>query len=233
VEQHPVKVYRPPGDFAPTRTADGSCTLDSPALGEHYHSLHGAATESRHIYIRNGLLALDKPHADILEVGLGTGLNALLTWIASGERGIAVHYTALEPFPVPQDTLRLMGHPTAVGAPQCEAGYWAMMTAANGVQVRPSTLFSFRRSTSTVQEMNVTGAFDLVYFDAFAPEVQPEMWTGDVFERVYKAMRPGGALVTYCVKGTVRRAMQHAGLLVERLPGPPGKRQMLRATRPE
>lgn len=219
-------------DLRLVRTADGSFTLDSPALGGHYHSLHGAMAEGRHIYIAQGLQAVRKIAIDVLEVGLGTGLNALLTWEDSERAGKQVSYLALEPFPVPAELCERLGHPLAIGAPARQPGYRAMMRADPGRTIRLSPQFIFRWEQVHLQEWEACEAFDLVYFDAFSPRAQPAMWTLDVFRRIQRAMRPGAVMVTYCVKGEVRRTMAKAGLVVERLPGPPGKRQMLRATKP-
>lgn len=212
------------------RTADGSFTLDSPGLGEHYHSLHGAASESRHVYIHNGLLACEKRKLNVLEVGLGTGLNALLTWMACVCNGLEVDYVALEPFPLPKEAHAALHHAHILGGPQWVGGFDSIMAAPPGERHVLPGGFSFRREQVRVQELEVRDAFELVYFDAFAPKVQPAMWTAEVFSRVARAMRAGGVLVTYCVKGSARRAMEQAGWRTERLPGPPGKKQMLRAT---
>lgn len=213
------------------RTADGSFTLDSPSLREHYHSLHGALTESRHVYICKGLAALGRPNVSVLEVGLGTGLNALLTWMACRDGGPAVDYLALEPCPLPELLHNGLDHAAAAGRPELAAGLADMLSAPPDTSLNLGDGFRFRSVRLPVQQLDRSGAFDLVYFDAFAPGIQPGMWTVDVFHRVYRAMRPGAVLVTYCAKGEVRRTMQAAGLQVERLQGPPGKRHMLRATR--
>ncbi|MCB0757736.1 MAG: tRNA (5-methylaminomethyl-2-thiouridine)(34)-methyltransferase MnmD [Flavobacteriales bacterium] len=225
-------MFVPPTDLVPVRTADGSYTLDSATLGEHYHSLYGALTESRHVYIEQGLLATGKRKLDILEVGLGTGLNALLTWSESDRLGINVNYWALEPFPLPAGLHEHLHHTAVIGAPERQEGYTAMMNMRNGGAVELSALFHFHRERREVQHLDANEAFDLVYFDAFAPAVQPDMWTVDVFRRVYRAMRPEALMVTYCAKGDVRRAMIEAGLRAERVPGPPGKYRMLKAIRP-
>lgn len=220
-----------PDDLVVVRTADGSSTLDSPALGEHFHSLFGAVTESRHVYIRNGLHAMGKTKLDILEVGLGTGLNALLTCAETITRGLDVNYTALEPFPLPKQLWQAMGHVQAVGGPMTANIHEQIMDNAAGRWIQVGGGFIFRWLPAKVQQLDATGAFDLVYFDAFAPGIQPGMWTAEVFRRMHRAMRPGAILVTYCAKGAVRRAMGQAGLATDRLPGPPGKREMLRAMR--
>lgn len=212
-------------------TGDGSYTLAFAAGREHYHSLHGAVQESRHVFIANGLLAAPHTAIHLLEVGLGTGLNALMTWLACEERGIAVDYLALEPHPLAPATLEKLDHPNALGVPARWPGYRAMMTATPGMPVELPGNFAFRWLQEGVLQLEKEEVFDLVYFDAFAPDFAPGLWTEEVFHKVYRAMRPGATLVTYCVKGAVRRSLQAVGFTVERLPGPPGKRQMLRATR--
>ncbi|MDX9749587.1 MAG: tRNA (5-methylaminomethyl-2-thiouridine)(34)-methyltransferase MnmD [Flavobacteriales bacterium] len=213
-------------------TADGSPTLRHARVDEPYHSVYGAVTESTHVFIRAGLEARGLPDADVLEVGLGTGLNMLLTWVHCLERGRTVRYTALEPFPLEAATLERLAHCAAIAWPGLHAPFIRAMTAPPGnAQVLEGGL-TFTRLAAMVQTFRAEEAFDVVYFDAFAPDKQPDMWTEEVFRGMHRALRPGGTLVTYCAKGAVRRAMQAAGLVVERLPGPPGKREMLRAARP-
>ncbi len=225
-------MFTPPTDLLATRTADGSCTLASASLGEHYHSLFGALAESRHVYLQQGLFHLGKRKVDVLEVGLGTGLNALLTWRETTNSGLEVNYLALEPFPLSPRSIIAVGHIAAIGAAEMRVGYDAMMKVRTGERIELSKAFRFQCAQQEVQQLEAVQAFDLVYFDAFAPAVQPEMWTVDVFRRMFRAMRPGAVLVTYCAKGDVRRAMLEAGLLAQRIPGPPGKYKMIRATRP-
>ncbi len=225
-------MYTPPPDLRPLRTNDGSLTLRSELLDEQYHSRHGAVQESQHVFIESGARALPDDPLRILEVGLGTGLNLLLTWIEAQRTGRAIRYTALEPFPLPVGILSAMDHPAALHRPELSPGFLAMMTAPEGTWTTPDPLLHMRRSGASVVDWCSDDRFDLVYFDAFGPRVQPGMWTMEVFSTVAAHMRPGGLLVTYCAKGDVRRAMQAAGLFVERLPGPPGKREMIRARRP-
>ena len=231
-EAHSRIVFTPPTDLLATRTADGSFTLASASLSEHYHSLYGALAESRHVYLESGLLHLGKQKVDVLEVGLGTGLNALLTWSEAINKRLEVNYLALEPFPLSPGSIAAGGHVTATGLSSMGTGYNAMMNARTGERIEPSKGFRFQCVQQGVQQLEAVQAFDLVYFDAFAPAVQPDMWTVGVFHRIYEAMRPGAMLVTYCAKGDVRRAMLEAGLLAQRIPGPPGKYKMIRATRP-
>ena len=222
-------MYSPPSDFVPFRTADGSFTLHSEQLSQHYHSAHGAVQESMHVFIKAGVEALSSRDLDILEVGLGAGLNMLLTWIRCLEGKNTVRYTALEPFPLDSDVLRSLAHCEDLAWPGLAEPFLERMGGKSGDWHKEDGGFSFRLLQSTVQELRMKDGFDLVYFDAFAPRVQPEMWTLDVFKNLYEAMRPGGVLVTYCAKSSVRRTMQEAGFVVERLKGPPEKAHMLRA----
>ncbi len=227
-----MSAFHPPADFSSFLTEDGSRTLRSEQLGEQYHSVHGAVQESVHVFIEAGLRSIKAPEVAVLEVGLGTGLNALLTLQETSAEDRQVHYTALEPFPLPWEAVRSLEHPKAIGAPQLEAAFERMMTPPQGTPVWITERFTFTSSSSSVLAFESIAQFDVIYFDAFGPPTQPELWTDDVFARMFTALRPGGRLVTYCAKGEVRRSMQRAGFTVERLPGPKGKREMLRATRP-
>ncbi len=221
----------PPVDPGPLRTADGSLTLRSAQWGEQYHSMHGAVQESTHVFIKAGAEAVQKPALDVLEVGLGTGLNLLLTWVRCLEGKWNVRYTALEPFPLSKEQLDELAHCEELAWPGLHEPFVARMTAAPGEWQEPMGGLAFRRLATPVQELEEADLYDVVYFDAFSPGAQPEMWTTAVFQRMHRALRAGGVMVTYCAKGDVRRAMQAAGFKVERLPGPPGKREMLRATK--
>jgi tRNA U34 5-methylaminomethyl-2-thiouridine-forming methyltransferase MnmC len=214
---------------APHRTADGSFTLLHEELGATYHSTHGAVQESMHVFVQAGLAVVEKDEVDVLEVGLGTGLNLLLTWIRCYEGKCRVNYTALEPHPVDAPTLEALGHAEELAWPGLHAPFVERMMAPAGEWQPELGGLRFRHLPTPVQAFEATAAYDLIYFDAFAPGTQPELWTQAVMERMHHALRPGGLLVTYCAKGEVRRAMQAAGFTVERLPGPPGKREMMRA----
>ena len=214
------------------RTRDGSFTLLATALDEPYHSRHGALQESMHVFIRQGLLAHSGRDLDVLEVGLGTGLNMLLTWLQVIEGRKEVRYLALEPRPLDRDMLRSLDHPAQCGLPVLQEHFLDLMTGPEEEAIGTAVPFRFTRSRQGMEELDAEQAFDVIYHDAFGPRVQPDLWTDAIFQRSFRALRPGGHLVTYCAKGEVRRAMQRAGFRVQRLPGPPGKREMLRATRP-
>ena len=229
-------------DIMEQLTEDGSYTLYSSRFREHYHSIHGAVSESLHIFIQAGLehwteLAAarrnpfvchpeDKTPADrcrILEVGFGTGLNAWLTAKALEKSGQHGRYESFERYPValsdfhawPVDPLFTALHKAAWNQP---------------VSVNDRMMLFKRQEDFTVASLD--SGFDLVYYDAFSPDTQPEMWQPDLFRKVFEAMAPQGILTTYCAKGAVRRILLHCGFIVERLPGPAGKREILRATKP-
>ena len=208
------------------QTADGSATLFVPELNEHYHSVKGAHTESQHIFIDMGLNATAAVFPHVLEVGFGTGLNALLTLENAGKTQKKVHYTGIELYPLAWeevDTLHYSDNPLFR---ELHAAPWE-----TDIEVTP--WFTLRKTQIDVANPAAilpAAGYDVVYFDAFAPEKQPEMWDESVFRRLFAAMSPNGILTTYCAKGVVRRLLQSIGFTVERLPGPPGgKREILRA----
>lgn len=214
-------------------TADGSPTLYIDAWQEHYHSMHGAVQESQHVFIHAGLLPMleKREHIHLLEIGLGTGFNALLSLHTALQHKKSIHYTALEPYPI---SAAILSHfePMHLTSLQSGADYFtALHAAAWETMVNMHPQFQFVKSKTKVQEFSGEACADLIYFDAFSPRVQPDMWTLSIFSAMFTALNPGGMLVTYCAKGEVRRTMTQCGFQVERLPGPPGKREMLRATK--
>ena len=214
-------------------TGDRSLTVRHPRFGETYHSIHGAITESRHVFIEAGMkyfLTTFPETGDlrIFEMGFGTGLNALLTWYEARRLPLHVHYTSIEKFPlVTVDDL-------AGGLPPAMRDFFAAIHAApwdRAVEVAPGFRLEKRRGDITEWNWPADG-YDVIYYDAFSPRTQPGLWTPALFEAMFEALRPGGVWVTYVAKGQVRRDLQAAGFEVERLPGPPGKREMLRAVKP-
>lgn len=231
VRPDPMSDPAPPDDFAPLRTADGSLTLHSAQWNENYHSVHGAVQESTHVFIKAGLERVGKEHIDVLEVGLGTGLNLLLTWVRCLEGKLTVNYTALEPHPLSAVQLETLAHCADLAWPGLHVPFMERMTSASRDPHPPLGGLTFTKLPTRVHDFAAEAVFDVIYFDAFGPNTQPDMWTPDVFKCMYAALRSGGVLVTYCAKGEVRRTMEAVGFTVERLDGPPGKREMLRATR--
>jgi tRNA U34 5-methylaminomethyl-2-thiouridine-forming methyltransferase MnmC len=224
----------PFGDSLLVATADGSHSLYLPAVDEHYHSARGALQESRHVFIGNGYRAavgLPRAALCVLEVGFGTGLNALLTWECSRYGSLPVAYTALEPYPLDEQLIGRLNYPEQLAAPDARAAFDTMHRCNWGSAQRLDERFTLQKLPCRLAEFEPQGYFDLVYHDAFSPAVQPELWTSEVFARLAGWMSPGAVLVTYCAKGEVRRHLRSVGLTVEKLPGPPGKREMTRARR--
>lgn len=212
-------------------TADGSTTLVLKDLNEQYHSLNGAIRESSLVYIQNGLNYFNKNNLNILEIGFGTGLNCLLTYASNVAHSTSktIHYTALEPFPVAPELVEQLNY-TDLIKPACVQQFKAFHQYQQIENNEIDPTFFLTKSTQTVQEFQIQSAnVDLIYFDAFAPAIQPEMWTSAVFNKLFSLLNPGGILVTYCAKGEVKRNLKSAGFIVESLPGPPGKREITRA----
>lgn len=212
-------------------TADGSQTLFVPELDEHYHSVKGALTESLHIFIKMGLLECRVQEPRVLEVGFGTGLNAILTLEASEKSGRKVHYTSLERYPLNLSLIEKLDYPKLLPAGY-SAYFLPLHQAAWNEWVEITPCFSLRKMEVDFTQQQFQENYDVIYFDAFAPEKQPEMWSQEIFDKMYACLNEDGILVTYCAKGVIRRMLQAAGFTVERLPGPPGgKREILRARR--
>lgn len=214
------------------RTADGSKTIQIPEWGEQYHSMHGAVQEAYHVFLHHGLYQFANRGLDLLEMGFGTGLNALITLLEAPSRHLEVRYTSLEAFPIGQGEWEALDYGKSLSRyPEAERYFEAMHRAAWEEPVSLSPWFTLTKRKMDLHQFRSGPDFDLVYFDAFGARVQPELWTEEVFASMYGVLRQGGSLVTYAAKGSVRRAMQAAGFRTERLPGPPGKREMLRAVK--
>lgn len=212
-------------------TDDGSHTLFIPELNEHYHSTYGALTESLHVFIRSGLDCFTgRKEISIFETGFGTGLNALLTALSAVKLGMKVWYFALEKYPVDPQIVKQLNYAHLLKNTENDVerlfsaiheADWERMT-----EIHP--FFHLKKMKGDMCSFFPDAIYDLVYFDAFAPDKQPEMWTGEIMKRLVSAMKPGGIFATYCVKGSVKRILKDCGLTVEKLPGPPGKREILR-----
>lgn len=213
------------------QTADGSRTLFVPELNEHYHSIKGALTESEHIFIHMGLEHTEAQSPHVLEIGFGTGLNAFLTLLKADTDRRNIHYTTLERYPVTSEVIQQLEYPELI-CPERKTDFYALHEASWQTDVRLTPYFTLHKVETDFTSYAFPATYDVVYFDAFAPEKQPEMWTQPLFDTLYQHLNPHGILVTYCAKGAVRRMLQAAGFTVERLPGPPGgKREILRATK--
>ena len=212
-------------------TEDGSHSLYVPHLDENYHSTHGAIQESMHVYINSGLYACTLQKVNILEIGFGTGLNAFLTLIESEKTNKQIHYYSLELYPLDIKDAKQLNYTKQLTKANGTEYFLAIHEATWGKKVRISPTFSLHKiktDFSTSNEIETNALFDVIYFDAFAPEKQPEMWTQQIFNKLFSLCNKNAIITTYCAKGVVRRMLQSAGFTVERLPGPPGKREILR-----
>ncbi len=219
----------------PVLTADGSHTFALKGTGEHYHSVHGAINESFHVFIREGLdLSLEgSENVKVLEIGFGTGLNALLSLDRIRKAIKTAIYHAVEPYPLSSSESGLLNFPDLVGNGCLHDAFKKMHSAEEDVLTFIDPGFGFRITFSTLKQIVLpVSEYDVVYHDAFAPWLQPDLWEEDAFRKLYKAMKPGGVLVTYCARGSVKRAMRASGFAVENPAGPPGKREMTRAVKP-
>ena len=213
-----------------TATADGSNTLFNDQIGENYHSKHGAVQESKHVFIDVGLrfAGLDKESIRVLEVGFGTGLNFLLSMATSEEMGLSLDYTGLETHPLPIDVIRNLGYGEYVHPTQWKTFYTNYQAALNA-RVNISGSCRLQIITQPVQDFIAEEKFDLIYFDAFSVRHQPELWTNEVIAHTCAMLKPGGIFVTYAITGDLKRSIKACGFDIQKLPGAPGKREMLRA----
>ena len=212
-------------------TDDGVPTLYLPEMDEHYHSTKGALAEARHVYIEMALRASGKTTVNLLEVGFGTGLNAFLSLLESQQNHRTIAYTTFELYPLAPEVTGKLNYPALI-APECSELFYHLHDCAWDCPVAITPRFTLHKRLEDLTRTTIEGLYDVVYFDAFAPEKQPEMWDSPIFREIYDHLNPGGILTTYCAKGDIRRRLQSVGFCVERLPGPPhGKREILRASK--
>lgn len=212
-------------------TADGSHSIHSAQFGVDYHSKHGAIQESQHVFIKQGLRYLldTLPNEiDLLEVGMGSGLNVLLTALYTLDKSVKVRYTALEAFPIDEQVIDSLNYSELLPTAATKSLFQKVHSAAWEENVALNSNFSLIKRKVLFSEFSEKDQFDLIYFDAFAPTAQPELWTTEALAPFVAAMKSGGSLTTYCAKGAVRRSFVELGCVAERLDGPPGKREMLR-----
>ncbi len=211
-------------------TSDGSHTLYVPELKEHYHSVYGAVQESEFIFIRNGFEICKADPINIFEVGFGTGLNALLTAIQSIKGKRPVSYTSIEKYPISEEMIKALNHSIFAGY-EGKIIYNSIHSAPWNIMTNICRNFQLLKINEDFTSYSITGSYDLIYFDAFGPDKQPEMWTDNMFEKIASITNKEGILVTYSAKGAVKRSLRSNGFNVTLLPGPPGKRQMIRAVK--
>ena len=211
-------------------TADGSSTIYVEQFDQTYHSIHGAVQESKHIYIDAGFGYCKKQTIKILEIGFGTGLNALLTCLKSKESNKISLYTAIELYPLKPEIYNNLNF---LESTEFSIDIFHKIHNSKwNIEEKITDNFFITKISNDLLKLELTDKFDIIYFDAFSPEKQPELWTKSVFENLFFCLENGGILVTYCVKGIVKEALRAAGFTVKRLPGPPGKHQILRASKP-
>ena len=213
-------------------TSDGSTTIHMPQWDEQYHSKFGAIQESYHVFIKNGLDLFETgSEISILEIGFGTGLNCLITFLEGRNNNFKIDYTGVEAYPVKQDEVDRLNYVVELKAISDRKIFNDMHLFSWNKRHVLSTSFVLFKKKEFFENIKDTNKYNLIYFDAFGAQVQPELWTVEIFKKMYQALKQKGILVTYSSKGSVRRAMQEAGFKVEKLPGPPGKRHMLRAVK--
>ena len=214
-------------------TADGSKTIQIEGWNEQYHSVHGAIQEANHVYIKHGLLFFNSEFnsennkLSILEIGFGTGLNAILSLLISEQQKLQIDYVGVEAYPVSSDELKQLNYTEALHVENnmfedLHASYWE---SAHEITEH----FTLTKQKKFFDDIDDSNCYDIIYFDAFGARVQPELWTEDIFKKMYDALKQNGVLVTYSCKGSVKRALKSVGFSIKRLEGPPGKRHMLRA----
>ncbi|UZO80916.1 tRNA (5-methylaminomethyl-2-thiouridine)(34)-methyltransferase MnmD [Aquimarina sp. ERC-38] len=215
-------------------TGDGSKTIHFPEIREQYHSTHGAIQESRHVFIDKGLTYYVKQNPSeplrILEMGFGTGLNAFLTCLEAENQKINVQYYGIEAYPVSLLEIQELNY-TSLIDPDATQIFQELHQSEWEDHVKITSYFELYKRQELFENIQDSNTYHIIYFDAFGARVQPELWTVAIFKKMFKALQSEGVLVTYAAKGSVRRAMQEVGFTVERLPGPPGKREMLRASK--
>mgnify|MGYP003632601823 FL=1 len=222
-------------------TSDGSTSIHLPDWNEQYHSKHGAIQEAYHVFIKAGFEKfLDtisqkkestQTNLSILEIGFGTGLNAFITFLEADKKNIKIDYVGVEAYPVAANEVEKLNYVAELKAENNQLVFNEMHTTSWDEKHTISDDFYLTKRKQFFNEIDDDNTFDVIYFDAFGATNQPELWTEEIFQKMFTALKVGGILTTYAAKGSVRRAMQSVGFTVERLAGPPGKREMLRAVK--
>lgn len=217
------------------KTADGSTTIYLPELQETYHSKHGAIQEANHVFIKTGLQYWIEQHQkksiNILEIGFGTGLNCFMTLLENEKLQTTINYVGIEAYPITPDEVLQLNYIDGLKATKNKSNFEEIHQTLWNQQYSLTPHFNLTKRLDKIENLTDNNTFDLIYFDAFGAQAQPELWTEIIFKKMFNALKKNGILVTYAAKGSVRRAMQTVGFHTERLPGPPGKREMLRATK--
>ncbi|MBN4065784.1 tRNA (5-methylaminomethyl-2-thiouridine)(34)-methyltransferase MnmD [Candidatus Amoebophilus asiaticus] len=212
-------------------TEDGSHTLYNKDLGDYYHSTYGAIQESLHVYIKSGLKMIeeDLDTINILEIGMGTGLNVFLTYLDAYKTNKKIHYTTLETSPLEISLAEQLNYVNLLNANEHDQVFRKIHELPWNEESSLGNNFTLNKMKESLVNVNLPGKFNLVFYDAFAPDIQPELWGSDVFRKVYDCMLESSILVTYCAKGSVKRSMKNIGFKIEIIQGALGKREMIRA----
>ena len=210
-------------------TKDGSTSIFLPELNETYHSKFGAIQEAKHVFIKNGLSLLNDKSVSILEIGFGTGLNAFITFLEAQKGFQTIDYVGVEAFPVETEIIDQLNYVSELEADAFESVFKEMHLSNWEIENEITTYFNLTKRKQKIEEISDSNQYNLIYFDAFGFTVQPELWNDEIFEKMYKALKSNGILVTYACRTSIKKAMLKAGFQVEKLPGAPGKREMLRA----
>jgi tRNA U34 5-methylaminomethyl-2-thiouridine-forming methyltransferase MnmC len=212
-------------------TKDGSATLFMPEINETYHSKFGAIREAYHVFINAGFNQIDFPEINILEIGFGTGLNALITSIEAEISAKKVNYIGVEAYPVENEICLQLNYPEALNKEKSVEFFDKILTANWEENTTINESFRLNKRRQFFEDFTDENSFDLIYFDAFGFDVNPDLWNDEMFKKMYLALKPNGILVTYACRTSIKNAMIAAGFTIEKLPGAPGKREMLRATK--
>lgn len=211
-------------------TQDGSSSIYIPELDETYHSKFGAIQEAKHVFIKNGLdLFEDGAEVSILEIGFGTGLNALITLLEAEKRNLKVNYVGVEAYPIPLEEIEQLNYVEQLESPEKKVDFEKIHAINWEEEIVVNPNFTLTKRKQLFTDITDENTFDLIYFDAFGFTVQPELWNEEIFEIMYKSLKNVGILTTYACRTSIKKAMQHAGFQTLKLPGAPGKREMLRA----
>ena len=213
-------------------TEDGSHSFLSDEFGVLYHSAHGAIQETQHIFIKAGLhhvLSQGLTQIAILDMGFGTGLNALMTYLETENLGIHIRYVAYEKYPLSIEQAMELNFSKILNVQRSE--HFVMHLCDWEIRQPFNPYFSLEKRLAAFEDIDIHDEFNLIYFDAFAPEVQPELWEEPMMQKMYNALKVNGVLTTYCAKGAFKRTLKNLGFAVEGLPGPPHKREITRATK--
>lgn len=213
------------------QTADGSTTIYIEEWDETYHSKFGAIQEAKHVFIANGLSLFEEQSVAVLEIGFGTGLNAFITYLEAEKKQQYIDYVGIEAFPIAKEELMHLNYVTTLEAEPNRMAFDTMHNCPWDAKTVLSPYFTLTKRQQYFNEIDYKNRFNLIYFDAFGFRVQPELWTAEIFKIMYDALLENGTLVTYACRSSVIKALKEVGFKTEKLPGPPGKREMLRATK--